>query len=90
MQIVADVLNMPIKVAKTEQASALGSAMAAAAVAGLYPDVPSAQEKMGGGFEKEYLPDPGRAAIYNTLFAKYRQLGKFIEEHGDISQTNQG
>ncbi len=89
MQIVADVLNMPIKVAKTEQASALGSAMAAAAVAGLYPDVPSAQEKMGGGFEKEYLPDPGRAAIYNTLFAKYHQLGKFIEEHDGTSQTNQ-
>lgn len=81
MQIVADVLNMPIKVARTEQASALGSAMAAAAVAGLYPDIPSAQEKMGGGFEKEYFPDSEHAGIYNTLFGKYQQLGKFIEEY---------
>ncbi|MFO7683109.1 MAG: FGGY-family carbohydrate kinase, partial [Chloroflexota bacterium] len=32
MQIVADVLNMPIKVARSEQACALGSAMAAAVV----------------------------------------------------------
>lgn len=89
MQIVADVLNMPIKVARTEQASALGSAMAAAAVAGLYPDIPSAQDTMGGGFEKEYFPDSECAAIYDTLFGKYQQLGKFIEEQVDISQTNQ-
>ena len=34
MQIVADVLNMPIKVAKSDQTCALGSAMAASVVAG--------------------------------------------------------
>ncbi len=37
MQIVADVLNKPIKVARSEQAVALGSAMAAAVVAGVHP-----------------------------------------------------
>jgi L-ribulokinase len=81
MQIVADVLNMPIKVAATEQASALGSAMAAAAVAGIYPDIPSAQKAMGGGFEKEYRPDPKRAAIYDILYRKYMLLGKLVEEN---------
>lgn len=51
MQIVCDVLNMPIKVASSEQACALGSAMAAAVVAGVYPNISEAQKKMGGGFE---------------------------------------
>lgn len=81
MQILADVLNMPIRVASTEQASALGSAMAAAVVAGLYPDIPSAQRGMGGGFEKQYQPDPARAEIYDSLYHKYRSLGKLIEEY---------
>jgi len=80
MQIVADVLNMPIEVARSEQACALGSAMAASVVAGVHKDIPSAQKAMGGGFEKEYLPDPGRAAVYATLYEKYKRFGAFIEE----------
>jgi L-ribulokinase len=79
MQIVADVLNMPIMVAASDQTCALGSAMAASVVAGIHPDIPSAQKAMGGGFEKEYKPDPERAEKYNTLYEKYKKLGKFVE-----------
>jgi L-ribulokinase len=79
MQIVSDVLNMPIKVAKSDQTCALGSAMAAAVVAGVYKDVPAAQKAMGGGFEKTYKPDPVRAKRYNELFEKYKKLGSFVE-----------
>ena len=81
MQIVADVLNMPIKVAASEQTCALGSAMAASVVAGVYKDIPEAQKAMGGGFEKEYRPDPARAKKYETLFKKYMDLGSFIEKN---------
>ena len=80
MQIVCDVLNMPIKVAKSDQTCALGSAMAAAVVAGVYKDVSAAQKAMGGGFEKEYHPDPARAKKYNTLFNNYKKLGSLIEK----------
>jgi L-ribulokinase len=80
MQIVADVLNMPIKVAASEQTCALGSAMAAAVVSGVYKDIPVAQKAMGGGVEREYLPDPERAKMYETLFRKYRELGSMIEK----------
>ena len=80
MQIVADVLNMPIKVASSDQTCALGSAMAAAVVAGVYKDISSAQKAMGGGFEKEYRPDPVRAKKYETLFRKYKALGSLIEK----------
>jgi L-ribulokinase len=80
MQIVADVLNMPIKVASSDQTCALGSAMAASVVAGVYKDIPSAQKAMGGGFEKEYRPNPLRAKKYETLFMKYKKLGSMIEK----------
>ncbi len=80
MQIVSDVLNMPIKVASSDQTCALGSAMAASVVAGVHKDIASAQDSMGRGFEKEYHPDPERAAKYETLFRKYKALGSFIEK----------
>ncbi len=80
MQIVCDVLNMPIKVASSEQTCALGSAMAAAVVAGVYENIPSAQKAMGSGFEKEYNPDPVKAEKYKELYNKYKQLGTIIEK----------
>ncbi|MFV0267403.1 MAG: ribulokinase [Draconibacterium sp.] len=79
MQIVADVLNMPIKVARSEQACALGSAMAAAVVAGVYASTAEAQQKMGGGIETEYHPIPENVEKYKVLYEKYRKFGKFIE-----------
>lgn len=79
MQIVADVLNMPIKVASSEQTCALGSAMAASVMAGIHKDFETAQKAMGGGFEKEYIPDPVRAKRYEGLYGKYKKLGAFIE-----------
>lgn len=80
MQIVADVLNKRIKVASSDQTCALGSAMAASVVAGIHKNIPAAQKAMGGGFEKEYQPDPVRAKKYETLFLKYKRLGSFVEK----------
>lgn len=79
MQVTADVLGMPIKVARSEQACALGSAMAAAVVAGIYATVEEAQDAMGNGFETEYKPDTENAGKYKTLYEKYSKLGEFIE-----------
>lgn len=79
MQVVADVLNVPIKVARSEQTVALGSAMAASVVAGIHPGIPEAQKAMGGGFEKEYKPNRERAEKYKALYEKYKKLGSFIE-----------
>jgi L-ribulokinase len=79
MQVVADVLNMPIKVARSEQACALGSAMAAAVAAGVHPSFAEAREKMGSGIETEYRPIPGNVEKYKVLYEKYKKLGKFTE-----------
>jgi len=80
MQIVSDVLNKPIKVIASDQTCALGSAMAASVVAGVYKDISSAQKAMGGGFETEYRPDPVRAKAYDQLYKKYKDLGYFLEK----------
>ena len=79
MQIVADVLNMPIKVARSEQACALGSAMAAAVAAGVYETTAEAQKKMGGGIETEYHPIPENVEKYKALYNQYRKLGGLVE-----------
>lgn len=79
MQVMADVMNMPIRIQKSDQASAMGAAMFAATVAGIYPKVEDAMKAMGSGFEKEYQPDPNRARIYEARYKKYIAFGQFIE-----------
>jgi L-ribulokinase len=80
MQVVCDVLNIPIKIPKSEQTCALGAAMFAAAAAGIYNSVDEAKKAMGSGFEKEYVPNPQNAAKYAVLYEKYSRLSSFIEQ----------
>lgn len=80
MQTLADVLNMPIKVAKAEQACAFGASMFAAVVAGVYDKIEDAQKAMGQGFIAEYRPDAERHRVYRALYEKYVKLGKFTEQ----------
>ena len=54
MQIYADILNCDLKVCAEKQTVALGSAIYAAASAGLYPDVPSAARGMAEKTLKTY------------------------------------
>ena len=64
MQMMADVMNMPIRIHKSEQTCALGAAMFAATAAGIYDKVEDAMNAMGQGFDAEYHPDTGNVAIY--------------------------
>ena len=79
MQIMADVLDMPIRVAQSEQTPALGAAMYSAVAAGIYSSVEDAKNAMGGGFDAEYRPDPFRAEAYRSLYDRYDALGAFVE-----------
>jgi L-ribulokinase len=79
MQVVADVLGMPIRVARSEQACALGAAMCAAAASGVHPGLHEAQKAMASGFEKVYEPDPKNSERYLDLYASYTALGGFVE-----------
>ncbi|MDR1970788.1 MAG: ribulokinase [Treponema sp.] len=81
MQVLADVLGMPVAVRKSDQAVALGAAMFAAVTAGLYPHIPAAQEALCPAVEKTYSPRPEPHKTYNALYARYRTLGAF-EQYG--------
>lgn len=85
MQVVTDVLNMPIRVPRSEQTCALGAAMFAATVAGTYRSVGEAMKAMGSGTEREYQPDPVRAAQYEALYTRYSRLAEFVE-HETMAQ----
>ena len=84
MQTLANVLNMPIKVASSDEAPALGAAIYAAVAAGLYRDVIEASKTLGSDFEAEYLPKKEEVKIYADLMESYKELGAFVE-----NKTNQ-
>ncbi len=85
MQVMADVLNMSIKVARSEQTVALGASMFAAVVAGIYETIEAAQQKMGAGFDTVYEPIPDNVEKYKSLYEAYGQMGEFVE--GYITST---
>lgn len=80
MQMLSDIMNMPIRIHKSEQTCAIGAAMFAATVAGLYPRVEEAMSAMGQGFDAEYFPDAARAAVYAKRYQRYLETGSAIEE----------
>lgn len=80
MQVMADVMDMPIRIHKSEQTCAIGAAMFAATAAGIYDKVEDAMKTMGSGFDQEYFPGKEKVAIYKKRYEKYRQLGQFIEQ----------
>mgnify|MGYP000854430535 CR=1 FL=1 len=79
MQMMADVMNMPIRIHRSEQTCAIGAAMFAATIAGIYPNVQEAMKAMGHGFDKEYHPDPQRAAVYAERYRAYLKFGNSVE-----------
>jgi L-ribulokinase len=78
MSIYADVLGRPMQVSRSEQTCALGAAMAGAVVAGEaaggFGNFADAVAAMTGIRAKVYKPNPQNQAVYNRLFALYRQL----------------
>ncbi|QNL50573.1 ribulokinase [Olivibacter sp. SDN3] len=79
MQMLADVMQMPLKIHRSEQTCALGAAMFAATVAGIYPTVEEAMKAMGTGFDRSYVPDKSKAAYYDKRYQQYLKLGDFLE-----------
>ena len=80
MQTLANVLNMPIKIVRTEQACALGAAICAAVAAGLYNDLDTAKRAMISGFTALYYPDSEKAMVYDQLYERYQSLGNWMEQ----------
>lgn len=80
MQMMADIMDMPIRIHASDQTCAFGAAMFAATVSGVYPRVEEAMQSMGRGFTAEYKPNKERVAIYEQRYRHYRDFGDFIEK----------
>jgi L-ribulokinase len=79
MQILSDVLDMPVKVVKSSQTVALGASIFGAVAAGYYRDIYEAQKQMASKFLKVYNPIPENAIIYKSLYGKYIEAGSVLE-----------
>ena len=88
MQLYADVLNLPVSVADTAQAPALGSAMHAAVAAGVYPDIGAAAAHLARVKKAAYRPNPETRAAYDALYAEYLRLhDAFGRQDGPLFST---
>jgi L-ribulokinase len=78
MQIYADVTGRPMKVSRSPQTCALGSAIAGAVVAGKkaggHDSFGAAQRAMTGLKPRAYKPNPSAHAVYQELYPLYRTL----------------
>ncbi|MFZ0827760.1 MAG: ribulokinase [Verrucomicrobiia bacterium] len=74
MQIYADVTGRPMKVSRSGQTCALGSAIAGAVVAGAHRDFAAAQKAMTGLKPRVFKPEAKAHAVYRELYPLYRKL----------------
>ncbi len=79
MRILADVLNHPVSVRESANASAHGAAIYAAVAAGIHPDVSTAQAHMQVKERTTVRPEPSRAALHVARYRRYRELAGFQE-----------
>jgi L-ribulokinase len=82
MQIYANVINLPVKIAGSLQGPALGAAIFGAVAAGKerggYDDVFAATRDMGKLRDDVYMPDPKAAAVYQKLYEEYDILHDYF------------
>ena len=85
VQVFADVCKIPIHVAGTAQAMALGAAMFGAAAAGRsrggFDTIEEAAQKMAKPFKKTFTPDPQCSAVYDRLYKEYVTLYDHFGRH---------
>lgn len=74
MQIYADVCKRPMFVSRSSQTCALGAAICGAVVGGVHETISAAQRSMTGVKRESYVPDTGRAGVYERLYGIYKRL----------------
>ena len=80
MQILSDVLDMPVKVTRSEQNVALGAAIFGGVAAGYYSSVIEAQKYMSSEIETVYNPTKSNNDVYKELYARYKKIGDILQE----------
>lgn len=83
MRIYADVTGRQLRIAKSSQVGALGSAIYAAAAAGGYATIGEASKQMSNLRDTAYAPIPEHQRIYDQLYAEYVHLHDYFGRGGN-------
>lgn len=72
-QILADVLNLPVKVPRVREATALGAAILAGHGVGLYQSIAEAAGRLVQ-WDKRFEPNPEHHAVYEAMYQPWRKV----------------
>lgn len=72
-QILADVLNLPVRVPVVKEATALGAAILAGHAVGLFPDIAEAAERLIQ-WDKTFTPNPDNHKTYQEMYPIWREV----------------
>ncbi|MCG8477609.1 MAG: ribulokinase [Spirochaetales bacterium] len=77
VSILASVLNTPLAIPESSEASAWGAAIYAAVAGGVHRDIAEAQDAMRLPNRTIVYPDADRVALHNARYARYRDLAEY-------------
>lgn len=79
MQMLSDVLDVPIMVSRERQSCARGACVFAAVGAGIFSDVQEAQKALCETYEATFYPRRDMHEQYQEEYAEYLELGRYTE-----------
>lgn len=77
-QIFADLLGVPVTVARSRETGALGAAIAAGSGVGLFADFAEGAARMTA-VAKRFEPDPALKPVYDRRYATFLELGRAMK-----------